>query len=77
MAIVFERYPLIYMVNFSKKNFSGFMENLRLTMEFYAKNYVICLCCVLTYQNITSNTSTFTKYKSVQEMEEGYPKKMG
>lgn len=53
------------------------MENLRLTMEFYAKNFVICSCCVLTYQNITSNTSTFTKYKNVQEMEEGYPKKMG
>ena len=41
-----------------------------------AKYFVISLCCVVTYPNITSEASTITRYKNMQEITAGYVKKL-
>ena len=49
------------------------MKNLWLTEEFshfffmLAETFAISSCCVVTYQNITSDTSTITRYENLQE----------
>ena len=61
--------------------FWGLMETLWLTKGFYpffilADNFAISSCCVVIYQNITSDASTIIRYKNVQEKTVRYVKKI-
>ena len=41
------------------------------------ETFAIFSCCVVTYQNITSDTNTITRNENVQEITMGYVKKIG
>ena len=41
------------------------------------ETFGIFSCCVVTYENITSDTSTITRYENVQEIAMGYVKELG
>ena len=57
-------------------NFLRFNGNFVTKFFILADNFAISSCCVVIYQNITSDTSTIIRYKNVQEKTVRYVKKI-